>query len=75
MHGTREIIEEATALPVEERVIVIDSLLRSLNVPDMENDGQWSAIAQRRLAELRGGRVRPVLGAHVFSRIKERFTR
>ncbi len=75
MHGTREIIQEATALPVEERVIVIDSLLRSLNVPDAEAERQWSAVAQRRLAELRGGRVRSILGEHVFSRIKERFAR
>lgn len=75
MHGTREIIQEATALPVEERVIVIDSLLRSLNVPDAETDRQWSAVAQRRLAELRGGRVRSVLGDQVFVRIKERFAR
>ncbi|MGA2975647.1 MAG: addiction module protein [Spirochaetia bacterium] len=75
MHGTREIIQEAAALPVEERVIVIDSLLRSLNVPDEETDKQWSAVAQRRLAELRGGRVRAILGDQVFSRIKERFAR
>jgi hypothetical protein len=75
MHGTREIIQEATALPVEERVIVIDSLLRSLNVPDAETDSQWSVVAQRRLAELRGGKVRSVLGDQVFLRIKERFAR
>ena len=75
MHGTREIIQEATALPVQERVIVIDSLLRSLNVPDTETDRQWSAVAQRRIAELRGGRVRSVLGDQVFLRIKERFAR
>ena len=75
MQGTREIIQEATALPVEERVIVIDSLLRSLNVPDTDTDRQWSAVAQQRLAELRGGRVRSVLGDQVFLRIKERFAR
>ena len=75
MHGTREIIQEATALPVEERGIVIDSLLRSLNVPDAETDSQWSAVAQRRLGELRGGRVRSVPGDQIFLRIKKRFAR
>ena len=75
MHGTREIIQEAAALPVEERVIVIDSLLRSLNVPDAETDSQWVALAQSRLAQLRSGQVRAVLGDKVFSRIKERFSR
>lgn len=71
MHGTKEIIQEATSLPVEERAIVVDSLLRSLNVIDTEIDRQWVAVAKRRLAELRSGRVRAVPGDEVFSRIKE----
>jgi putative addiction module component (TIGR02574 family) len=75
MHGTKDIIQEATALPVEERVIVIDSLLRTLNHPNPDIDEEWVAVAKRRLTELRSGRVRPVPGDHVFARIKERFAR
>ena len=33
MHGMKEIIEEAESLPIEERVVVIDSLLRTINPP------------------------------------------
>ena len=33
MGGMKEIIAEAEALPVEERVAVIDSLLRAINPP------------------------------------------
>ena len=54
---------------------MIDSLLRSLNAPDGETDRWWTALAQRRLAEMRGGRVRSVLGDQVFARIKARFAR
>lgn len=75
MHGTKEIIQEAAALPVEERTIVIDSLLRTLNPPDTEIDRAWSRIAKRRLAELRSGRVQPVPGDQVFAKVKERFVR
>ena len=73
MHGTKEIIQEASTLPVEERVIVVDSLLRTLNPPDAEIDKTWDRIAQRRLADLRSGRVQPVPWDHVFAKIKERF--
>lgn len=75
MHGTKEIIQEAISLPVEERTLVVDSLLRSLNVPDSELDRQWVDSAKRRLAELRSGRVQPVPGEKVFERIKESFAK
>ena len=75
MHGTKDIIQEATALPVEERVIVVDSILRTLNRPNPDIDKEWIDVAKQRLAELRSGRVRPVPGDHVFARIRERFAR
>ena len=75
MHGTKDIIQEAATLPVEERVIVVDSLLRTLNPPDAEIDKAWVRIAQRRLADLRSGRIQPVPGDQVFAKLKERFAR
>ena len=75
MHGTKDIIREAATLPVEERVIVVDSLLRTLNPPDAEIDKAWARIAQRRLADLRSGQVQPVPGDQVFAKVKERFAR
>jgi putative addiction module component (TIGR02574 family) len=73
MHGTREIILEATALPVEERVIIVDSLLRSLNMPDRGVEKEWIAVAHRRLEELHSGRVRAIPGDEVFANIRKRF--
>jgi putative addiction module component (TIGR02574 family) len=75
MHGMKEIIQEAEALPVEEREIVIDSLLRTLNPPDAEIEKEWLAVAKRRLAELRSGSIEAVPGNEVFARIRERFAR
>ena len=74
MHGANEIIREAAELPIEERALVIDSLLKPLNRPEPEVDQQWVAAAQRRLAELRSGAARPIPGAEVFARIRDRFT-
>ena len=73
MPNAAEIIHEAESLPVEDRALVVDSLLRSLNPPDPEIDKKWAATAKRRLEELRSGRVRPVPGEDVFARIRQRF--
>jgi len=69
----KDIIEEAESLPIEERAMVIDSLLRSLNPPSMEIDREWAKVAKRRLAELRSGDVKPIPGNEVFAKIRGRF--
>ncbi len=71
--STRELIAEAISLPVEERALVADSILRSLNTPEPERDRKWTAVAQRRLAELRSGNVNAVPGEEVFARVWRRF--
>ena len=71
--NTKELIDEVVSLPVEERVMVVDSLLRSLNPPEAEIDKEWAVVAMRRLAEIRSGAVKPVPGQEVFDRVRERF--
>ena len=73
MRATKKIIEEAESLPVEERVAVIDSLLRTINPPLSDVDAEWMKVAKRRLAELRSGQVKPVPGNEVFARVRSRF--
>jgi len=75
VHGAKDIIEEAKQLPVDDRVTVVDSLLRTLNVPDPEIDEAWAEAAAARLAELRSGRVKAVPGDKVLARIKDRSAR
>jgi putative addiction module component (TIGR02574 family) len=71
---TKELIDEAISLPVEERALVVDSLLRSLNPPDSAIDKKWTAVAKRRLRELRSGKVKAVPGDDVFNKIWQRFS-
>jgi putative addiction module component (TIGR02574 family) len=73
--NTKELIQQAIALPVEERALVVDSLLRSLNPPQSEIDAQWVVEAKRRLAELRSGKVEAIPGEAVFEQIWDRFKR
>ena len=49
----KELIAEAISLPVEERAILVDSILRSLNSPEAHIDRQWITEAERRLEEVR----------------------
>ena len=69
----KELIEAVVSLPVEERAIVADSVLRSLNAPDPEIDRKWAEVAQRRLAELRSGEVKTIPAEEVFSKVRKRF--
>ena len=70
---TQQIIQEAASLPVEERAEIADFILRTLNAPESDIDRKWAAVAEKRLAELRTGKVKPIPGDEVFDRIWKRF--
>lgn len=65
----KDILEKVNSLPVEERAIVADSLLRSLNPPESDIDKKWAALAKKRLSEMRSGEIKAVPGEDVFNRI------
>ena len=71
--STKDLIEQATSLPVEQRALLVDSLLKSLNAPSQEMDEKWSAVARRRLQELRSGEKTAVPGDDVFDHVWKRF--
>ncbi len=71
--NTKELIDEVVSLPVEKRVLVVDSLLQSLNQPESEIDKKWNEIAQKRLMEMRSGEVKSISGEQVFKKIWEKF--
>jgi hypothetical protein len=63
---TKELIAEAVSLPVEERALVVDSLLRSLNAPVPDIDKKWIAVAKNRLQQLRTGKITAIASEEVF---------
>jgi putative addiction module component (TIGR02574 family) len=70
---TKDLIAEAVSLPIEERALVIDSLLRSLNTPESEIDTKWAAVAKHRLQQLKSGEITAISGDDVFKKIEARF--
>ncbi len=70
---TKDLIAEAVSLPVEERAMVVDSLLKSLNPPETDIDKKWTEVAKKRLLELRTGSIKAVPGDEVFNKIWRKF--
>lgn len=69
---TQTLIDEAIALPVEQRSQVIESILASLNQPNSEIDKQWIKIAQKRLAEMESDKSLTISSEEVFAKIFKR---
>ncbi len=70
---TKDLVAEATSLPVEERAIVVDLILKSLTPTNTSIDKEWETIAKRRVQEIRDGKVQLIPGDEVFRKIQERF--
>ena len=67
---TKELIAEAISLPVEERALLVDSLLRSLNTPEPDIDKKWIAVAKNRLQQLRTGEVTAISSDEVLKKLQ-----
>jgi hypothetical protein len=74
MTNANDLFNQAISLPIEERVILADLILKSLNSPDHNNDLKWFNTAINRLSELRSEKVQPVPGHIVFQKIKDRLS-
>ena len=70
-----DLMTEAVSLPLEERALLVDSLLQTLNPVDDANTAAWLAVARRRLDELDSGRVEAIPGEEVFERVRQRLGR
>ncbi len=70
-----DLMTEAVSLPLEERALLVDSLLQTLNPADESNAAAWLAVARRRLDDLDSGRVAAIPGADVFERVRQRLGR
>ncbi len=74
MLSTQELIEEALALPIEERAFIIESLIKNMNPTDTEIDRMWIDVSKRRFGDLKSGKVRGIPGDEVFDKIRKRFS-
>jgi len=72
---TNRLIEQIESLPVDERIRVADSVLKSLNSVDQETEDEWITEAENRLRDLKSGKVKSIPGDEVFEKIQKRFSK
>ncbi|MDP2681339.1 MAG: addiction module protein [Deltaproteobacteria bacterium] len=66
---SEELFDEAVSLPVEIRAQLVDKLLRSLHPVQKEIDKLWAAEAEKRVEEIKSGKVKTIPGDEVFKKI------
>jgi hypothetical protein len=66
-----EIAKEALALPSEDRALLADRLVESLDAAEINRiDKLWSAEAKRRRDEVRQGLVETIPGPEALARVR-----
>jgi putative addiction module component (TIGR02574 family) len=67
------IVEEALALPLQERAKLVERLLDSLeNLPEQEAEALWLDTAERRAREIDDGEVQLVTPEELERRVRAR---
>jgi len=65
------IMKQIADYPVEDRVLLADGIIASLNGSSPQIEAEWVSTAKHRLGEFRSGKVRGSSAAMVFSRARK----
>lgn len=72
---TNELISMVESLPVDIKTTLVEKILNSLYPSQKEIDALWTKVAERRVDEIKTGKVKTILGDKVFREIQEKFHR
>jgi putative addiction module component (TIGR02574 family) len=70
--AVEKVLQEALALPSEDRARLLEALQESLE-PDEEWGKAWAAEVARRVKDLDEGRTRAIPAEEVFAKLRARF--
>lgn len=68
MSPTKTLISKALTLKPAEKSLLIEALLRSLDVPDPKIDKMWAVEAERRLKAYKAGKMKTISFEDMFAR-------
>jgi putative addiction module component (TIGR02574 family) len=63
---SKKILKQAMALKAEERFMIVEGLLKSLDEPDRKIDEIWAEEAEKRLKAYRDGKLKGIPMEEVF---------
>jgi len=63
---SRQVLEEALRLKPEDRFLLVEGLLKSLDEPDQDIDAIWAEEAEKRLRAYRAGTLQGIPEEDVF---------
>ena len=70
MPKANEIISMVESLPVDMKTILVEKILNSLHPSQKEIDALWSKEAEKRVNEIKTGKVKTLSGDEVFKEIQ-----
>jgi putative addiction module component (TIGR02574 family) len=65
--STKEILEQALKLKPEERFVLVEGIIKSLDEPDKKIDDIWAEEAENRLRAYREGKLESIPMEEIFN--------
>jgi putative addiction module component (TIGR02574 family) len=66
MESSKNLLEKALKLKPQERILLLEGLLHSLDEPDKDIESIWSNEAKKRLNAYRNGKIKGVKFEDIF---------
>jgi putative addiction module component (TIGR02574 family) len=66
-----ELLSEIESLPIDMKTELIDKLISSMHPSQKEIDVLWAAEAEKRVDEIKSGRVQTIPGEQILSEAKK----
>ena len=70
---TKELISMVESLPVDIKTTLVEKILNSLHPSQKEIDALWAKEAEKRVKEIKTGKVKTIPGDKVFKEIQEKY--
>ncbi|MDR4505821.1 MAG: addiction module protein [Candidatus Scalindua sp.] len=72
---TNELFSLVESLPVDIKTKLIEKILNSLHPSQKEIDELWAKEAEKRVKDIKTGKIKTISGKEVFKEIHKRFNK